>query len=150
MYKRWLILFLVPFLLHSWGNPVWSTEKPLNSKQILELVKGNTAEGQKYRMSRKIEYGKTTIIIATYFRSDGEAIERGRETPRSTPFPAHGEWWVKKNKICWKWRDSLVDKGKKKCRIVVPGADGSYDLYTGKGKKTHTWNRVVEGKPSVL
>ncbi len=123
--------------------------KPLNNRQITELVKGNTAEGIKTRSQIGYEYMTTTIPFATFFAADGKLVERASGGGDSSGVPAHGNWWAKGGKLCFEYRDSLRDTGKK-CRTIIPQGDGAYELQTGKGRHTHTWNRVLKGNPLEL
>ena len=128
-------------------------EQALNSKQIIELIKGNTAEG--HRTVTTIEYhGLTNVIkFKTYFRTDGQLIEKpsAQVGPQSGyTLPIHGTWWSRKGWLCYKLRDSLQGAGQRRCWKVAPLGTGSYGLYSKKGDLLQTWDRIVEGDPHDL
>lgn len=142
-----LVLILLPLLLIVFGSAsAESDSKPLNGKQVLALVKGNTAEGVKFRSQVGNIALTVRIPYKTYFRADGVLLEKGEGGGESESLLAHGTWWVKKGKLCFQVRDSLRDTGKK-CKRVVPTGEGGYELQDKNGNKTHTWDRVVDGNP---
>jgi hypothetical protein len=122
---------------------------PLNAQEILNLVKGNTAEGEKTRDQINYEFVTKSIPFATYFAADGHLVERDRGGGSSQAIDAKGTWWVKKGKLCFRYPKSLRDTGKK-CRLIVPLGGGAYELRSVKGKATHFWDRVVPGNSKGL
>jgi hypothetical protein len=122
---------------------------PLNKQEIVQLVKGNTAEGEKDRYQINYEFVTKSIPFHTYFAPDGRLVERDRGGGTSQAIDAKGTWWVKKGKLCFRYPNSLRDTGKK-CRLIVPLGDGAYELRSVKGKATHSWDRVVPGNPKGL
>lgn len=124
---------------------------PLNEQEIVQLVRGNTAEGKKTRNQINYDYMSTSISFATYFAADGRLVERDRGggSGSGQVIDVKGTWWVKKGKLCFQYPKSLRDTGKK-CRLIVPLGNGAYELRSGKGNQTHTWDRVVSGNPSGL
>ena len=122
---------------------------PLSKQEIVELVKGNTAEGKKTRDQINYEFFSKSIPFATYFSTDGRLVERDRGGGSSQVIDATGTWWVKKGQLCFKYPKALRDT-RKKCRLIVPLGDGAYELRSVKGKTTHTWDRVVPGNPEGL
>ena len=122
---------------------------PLDKQEIVQLVKGNTAEGKKGRYRINYEFVTTSIPFATYFAADGRLVERDRGGGSSQAVDAKGTWWVKKGKLCFQYLNSLRDTGKK-CRLIVPLGDGAYELRSVKGKATHTWDRILPGNPKGL
>lgn len=122
---------------------------PLNKQEIVQLVKGNTAEGEKDRYQINYEFITKSIPFATYFAPDGGLVERDRGGGSSQAIDAKGTWWVKKGKLCFQYLNSLRDTGKK-CRLIVPLGGGAYELRSVKGKATHTWDRIMPGNPKGL
>lgn len=125
------------------------TGQPLTMEEILTLVKGNTAEAIKTRDVISSAYETTDIRFQTYYRADGVVIQRGAGGGEKHGTTAEGTWWLKKNKLCYQFPHALMDTGKK-CRKVVPIGNGAYELKTGKGETTHTWERIIEGNPHGL
>ena len=144
------IYLLIPLLflsveLAEAGNDA----QPLNGDEIKQLVKGNTAEGEKTRVQTGSMFLTVHIPFETYFKANGEILEKSHGGGPSDVLLAHGKWWVKKGKLCFQYSDSLRDTGKK-CKKVMPTNDGGYELLDKSGKATHTWHRVVEGNPHGL
>jgi hypothetical protein len=149
------LLFLQCLLMFLFTSSVSSEEmeQPLNSKQIIELIKGNTAEG--HRTVPTIEYiGMTNLVnFKTYFRKDGQLIEKPSAHVGSQSgytLPIHGTWWSRKGWLCYKLRDSVRGAGKRMCWRVVSLGAGSYGLYSSNGELQQTWDRIVEGDPHGL
>jgi hypothetical protein len=124
-------------------------DAPLNKREIVQLVKGNTAEGEKSRHQINYEFVTKSIPFHTYFAPDGRLVERDRGGGSSQAIDAKGSWWVKKGKLCFQFLNSLRDTGKK-CRLIFPLGDGAYELRSVKGEITHTWDRIVPGNPLDL
>lgn len=122
---------------------------PLNGDEIKQLVKGNTAEGEKTRVQTGSMFLTVHIPFETYFTPSGEILEKSHGGGPGDVLLAHGKWWVKKGKLCFQYFDSLRDT-EKKCKTVMPTGDGGYELLDKNGKATHTWHRVVEGNPHGL
>lgn len=147
--KNLAYLLLVGMLFA--GLPVYAgnDSTPLNGQEIKQLVKGNTAEGEKTRVQTGSMFLTVHIPFETYFKPGGEILEKSHGGGQSDVLLAHGKWWVKKGKLCFQYFDSLRDTGKK-CKKVMPTGDGGYELLDKNGKATHTWHRVVDGNPHGL
>lgn len=152
MINRSFVLFLL-MLIFSGSVFAEGVDKWLNSKQIIELINGNTAEG--HRDVPTIEYYGLTasVVFKTYFRPDGELIEApeaftgGRS---ELTLPIHGNWWSRKGWLCYIFRDSVRGAGQRMCWRVVPLETGTYGLYSKSGELRQTWDRVVDGDPYDL
>lgn len=126
-------------------------QKAMSGKEIKQLVSGNTVEGRFTRPREDKEYLTTVVKYKTHFSVNGEIVERSSAIAAgsgSANVAAHGSWFVKKGKLCKQFRDAKNNK--KVCRKVIPMGDGEYGLYTGKGKLTRTWDRVIPGNPHNL
>jgi len=126
-------------------------QNALNGKEIKQLVSGNTVEGHFTRPRQEKEYLTTVVKYKTHFSVNGEIVERSSSIAASSGsgnVAAHGSWFVKKGKLCKQFTDAKNNK--KVCRKVIPTGDGAYGLYTGKGKLTRTWDRVIPGNPHNL
>jgi hypothetical protein len=144
------VYLLILLLFFSLGLAVAGNDAtPLNGKEVKQLVKGNTAEGEKIRVQTGSMFLTVHIPFETYFKPDGGILEKSHGGGQSDVLLAHGKWWVKKGKLCFQYFDSLRDTGKK-CKKVVSTGDGSYELQDKNGKATHRWHRVVPGNPHGL
>lgn len=142
--------FMVPiFCLLAVAVEAETVGVPMNQREIVQLVKGNTAEGKKTRDQINYDFVSKSIPFATYFAADGRLLERDRGGGSSQAVDAKGTWWVKKGKLCFRYPNSLRDTGKK-CRLIVPLGEGAYELRSVKGKTTHTWDRILPGNPRGL
>lgn len=150
MYRLILSLLVsLPMLVP--GVYAGNMQNALNGKEIKQLVSGNTVEGHFTKPREEKEYLTTEVKFSSYFAPNGEIVERSAAAAAgggAGHVAAHGSWFVKKGKLCVKFRDAKDNK--KKCRKVIPRGSNSYELYTGKGKLYRTWDRVVHGNPLGL
>lgn len=121
----------------------------LTGKEIKQLVAGNTVEGHFMKPSRNV-MRTTSVQFNTYFSSDGQVVEKSVAMGAGAAghVPAHGTWKARKGKLCIQFRDA--EKNDERCRRVVPTGGGGYELFTGKGRLTRTWDRVVPGNSHGL
>ncbi|KHF25051.1 hypothetical protein JV46_04920 [Solemya velum gill symbiont] len=128
----------------------------LSGKEIKQLVSNSTAIGHRKLQGRKSEYLVHTVVFKTYFNANGELVEKVDSTGGASSssggsgYPAHGQWKVANGKLCFSFRDSLVDKGKLKCLKVLKKAGGSYELTKGSGEVNRVWKEVLPGNPYKL
>jgi hypothetical protein len=128
----------------------------LSGKEIKQLVSNHTAAGQRKLQGRKSEYLVHTVVFKTYFNANGELIEKVDSTGGASTssggagFPAHGEWKVAKNKLCYSFKDSLVDRGRLKCLQVFKRDDGTYALTREDGEVNRLWEEILPGNPYKL
>ena len=128
--------------------PTAWAETFLTGKEIKQLVNGNTAVGGRQKKQTQ-ELLTKYISVQTYFGQDQQLVEKGIDTGKGSTFPAHGSWRIKKDKLCFTYRDSLRNAGEEMCRKVVRKDDGAYEL-TKKGKVDRMWREVLPGNPYNL
>ena len=150
MYKYVLssIMIMASLLVNAYAVDMHGA---LNGKEIKQLVSGNTVAGHFTRAREDKDYLTTSIQFRAYFGADGEFVEKSsssRAGGGAGHVAAHGSWAAKKGKLCIQFRDAKNNK--KRCRKVIPMDEGKYGLYSGKGKLTRTWDRVVPGNPHEL
>ncbi|NNJ90915.1 MAG: hypothetical protein HKP55_04505 [Gammaproteobacteria bacterium] len=119
----------------------------LSGNEIKQVISGNTAVGHRPKKASK-EYLTKSILIQTYFKVNNQLVERGLDA-RGSPFPAHGSWRVKKNKLCFTYSDSIRKSGKEMCRKVIRKDDGTYEILR-KGKVKRVWKEILPGNPHNL
>lgn len=127
----------------------------LSGKEIKQLVSNKTAIGSHKMQARENVSLTHTVMFKTYFNANGQLIEKVDSAGGSTSsggqgFPAHGTWKVAKGKLCFSFKDSLVDRGKMKCLKVRKKGDGTYELCKGTGEVNRVWKQVVSGNPHSL
>jgi len=153
--RNYLCRYLVPLIVALSLLPITvavaESGNALKGKEIKALIAGNTVEGHRRKPGRGLlETVQQAVTFRTYFSADGQLVETSRGGPQSAgDVPAHGNWQVKKGKLCIQFSDSLTDVGKQKCYRVRAKGNGTYELLKG-GKLNRTWDRVLPGNPHGL
>ena len=123
-------------------------ETALSGNEITQLIEGNTAVGGRQKKQTQ-EFLTKYIGIQTYYGANKQFVEKGIDTGKGSPVPAHGSWRVKKDKLCFTYSDSLRNAGKEMCRKVIRKDNGTYELIK-KGKVDRMWREVLSGNPYNL
>jgi hypothetical protein len=120
----------------------------LSGQEIKQLIKGNTVVGGRQKKQTQ-EFLTKFIGVQTYYDENEKFVEKGIDTGVGSPFPAHGSWRIKKDKLCFTYSDSLRNVGKEMCRNIIRKDNGTYEL-TKKGKVDRMWREVLPGNPYNL
>jgi len=109
---------------------------PLSKEKLEKLISGNTAEGQNV----KWEEGMTW-----YFHKLGQIKKIDQHGNRGK-----GKWTInEEGELCVKFK-----RGGERCRTVVPGTDGGYEIYgteyPEEDELKWTFSRVLPGNPHDL
>ncbi|KHF24511.1 hypothetical protein JV46_25430 [Solemya velum gill symbiont] len=117
----------------------------LSGKEIKQLINNNTAVGSRIKQAESVGYPEVWVQFKTYYGADRKMVDVGYAASGGAPFPAHGDWKVTKQNLCFSYRDSKKDRGKLKCVKVIKKIDGTYDLFRGDGSAYGTWNQILPG-----
>jgi len=147
MFKKVAVSIISAVLFSTGIQTAWA-DTALSGIEIKEIISGNTAVGHRQKTKVVRDYMKKSILFQTYFNENKQLVERGIDQ-QGSPFPAHGTWRIKKDKLCFTFRDSIRKSGKEMCHKVIRKDDETYEL-TKKGKVNRVWKEILSGNPHNL
>lgn len=147
MCKTIAVSFFTVVLFSTAMQTVWA-DTTLSGAEIKQVISGNTAKGERQKKKLVKDYMTKSLLFQTYFNSNNQLVEKGIDH-QGSPYPAHGSWKVKKDKLCFTFSDSIRNQGKQMCHKVIHKDDGTYEL-TKKGKVKRVWKEVLPGNPYNL
>lgn len=117
----------------------------LSGTEIKQLINNSTAVGSRIKQAENIGHSEVWVHFKTYYGTNGKMVDVGQALGGGGQFPAHGDWKVTKQKLCFSYSDSKKDRGKLKCVKVRKKADGTYELFRGDGSAYGVWKQILPG-----